>query len=52
MVGSHDAGVTFGKGNTQTQNLDIYEQAEAGVVQWYNISFPNGVAELGAGIIA
>ncbi len=33
MVGSHDAGVTFGKGNTQTQNLDIYEQAEAGVVQ-------------------
>src|SRR5258708_16841961 len=29
MAGSHDAGVTFGKDNTQTQDLDILGQATA-----------------------
>lgn len=31
MAGSHDAGITFGNGNTQTQDLDVYDQASAGV---------------------
>jgi hypothetical protein len=31
MAGSHDAGVTEGGGNVQTQNMDIYLQACAGV---------------------
>jgi hypothetical protein len=31
MSGSHDAGVTEGGGNVQTQNMDIYLQAYAGV---------------------
>ncbi|HKA41299.1 MAG TPA: hypothetical protein VKF40_04835 [Burkholderiales bacterium] len=31
MAGSHDAGVTEGGGNVQTQNMDIYLQANAGV---------------------
>ena len=31
MAGSHDAGVTEGGGNVQTQNMDIYLQAYAGV---------------------
>ncbi len=31
MAGSHDAGVTEGGSSTQTQNLDIYGQAVAGV---------------------
>lgn len=31
MAGSHDAGITFGGSNTQTQDLDIYGQATAGV---------------------
>lgn len=31
MTGSHDAGVTGGEANTQTQDLDILGQAEAGV---------------------
>jgi len=31
MAGSHDAGVTFGSDNTQTQDLDILGQATAGV---------------------
>jgi len=31
MAGSHDAGVTGGGGNVQTQNMDIYLQAYAGV---------------------
>ena len=31
MAGSHDAGVTLGKDNTQTQDLDIHGQATAGV---------------------
>jgi len=31
MAGSHDAGITEGAGNVQTQNLDVYLQATAGV---------------------
>ena len=31
MAGSHDAGVTEGGGNVQTQNMDIFLQAYAGV---------------------
>ena len=31
MAGSHDAGITGGGGNSRTQNLDIYQQAKAGV---------------------
>ncbi len=31
MAGSHDAGITGGAGYAQTQNLDIRQQAEAGV---------------------
>lgn len=31
FVGSHDAGVTGGEGNTKTQDLDIHLQAESGV---------------------
>lgn len=31
MAGSHDAGITEGGGNVQTQNMDIYLQAYAGV---------------------
>jgi hypothetical protein len=31
FVGSHDAGVTGGEANTQTQDRDIYGQAESGV---------------------
>lgn len=31
LVGSHDAGVTNGGGNTQTQDLDIHGQATSGV---------------------
>lgn len=31
MAGSHDAGITQGKGNAQTQDLNIYRQARAGV---------------------
>ena len=46
MVGSHDAGVTFGKGNTQTQDLDIYEQAEAGV-RFFDIRITAAVVKKG-----
>lgn len=31
VAGSHDAGITAGKGNAQTQNLDVGGQARAGV---------------------
>ena len=31
MAGSHDAGITGGGSNVQTQDRDIYEQAKAGV---------------------
>ena len=31
MAGSHDAGITEGGGNVQTQNMDIFLQAYAGV---------------------
>jgi hypothetical protein len=31
MAGSHDAAITQGSGNAQTQDLDIYRQAGAGV---------------------
>ncbi|GLR71963.1 hypothetical protein [Agaribacter marinus] len=31
VAGSHDAAITSGASNVQTQNLDIYEQAMAGV---------------------
>ena len=31
FAGSHDAGVTFGSSNTQTQDLDVLGQATAGV---------------------
>jgi hypothetical protein len=31
FAGSHDAGITFGSSNVQTQNLDILGQAKAGV---------------------
>ncbi len=31
IVGTHDAGITGGNGNVQTQNLDIAGQADAGV---------------------
>lgn len=31
MAGSHDAGITRGGGNARTQNLNIYQQAKAGV---------------------
>lgn len=31
FAGSHDAGITSGGGNAQTQNLDIFGQAKAGV---------------------
>ncbi len=31
IVGTHDAGITQGAGNVQTQNLSIAEQAQAGV---------------------
>lgn len=31
MAGSHDAGVTSGDKNVKTQNLNIFQQAEAGV---------------------
>lgn len=31
FAGSHDAGITEGKGHAQTQNLNIFEQAKAGV---------------------
>lgn len=31
FAGSHDAGITSGAANVQTQNLDILEQAQAGV---------------------
>ena len=31
VAGSHDAGITSGAANVQTQHLDIYEQARAGV---------------------
>lgn len=46
MVGSHDAGVTFGKGNTQTQDLDIYEQAQAGV-RFFDIRITGAVVKKG-----
>lgn len=31
VAGSHDAGITSGGANEQTQNLDIFDQARAGV---------------------
>src|SRR5512147_1770779 len=31
VAGSHDAGITSGGGNVQTQSLDIGDQAKAGV---------------------
>ncbi len=31
MIGTHDAAITQGHGNVQTQNLDIGDQADAGV---------------------
>ncbi|RZF28470.1 hypothetical protein EVC45_18065 [Paraburkholderia sp. UYCP14C] len=31
FAGSHDAGITSGNANVQTQNLDIFAQAQAGV---------------------
>ena len=31
VAGSHDAGITSGDPNVQTQNLDIFKQAQAGV---------------------
>jgi hypothetical protein len=31
FAGSHDAGITSGSGNAQTQSLDIFQQAQAGI---------------------
>ena len=46
MVGSHDAGIISGKGNTQTQDLDIYEQAQAGV-RFFDIRITGAVVKKG-----
>jgi hypothetical protein len=47
MAGSHDAGVTLGKSNTQTQDLDIHEQAVAGV-RLFDLRVTGAVVKKGA----
>ena len=50
MAGSHDAGITAGESNAQTQVLDIGEQARAGV-RFFDIrvaAFSTGAASYGA----
>ncbi len=46
IVGSHDAGVTGGDANTQTQDLDIFGQAEAGV-RFFDIRITGAVVKQG-----
>ncbi|MBL8308573.1 MAG: hypothetical protein JNM33_17900 [Rubrivivax sp.] len=46
IVGSHDAGVTGGDPNTQTQSLDIFGQAEAGV-RFFDIRITGAVVKKG-----
>ncbi|WP_139351409.1 hypothetical protein [Rhodanobacter sp. B05] len=50
VAGSHDAGITTGGGNAQTQVLDIYGQADAGV-RFFDIrvaAFATGNTSYGA----
>lgn len=47
MAGSHDAGVTAGGANTQTQDLDIYDQASAGV-RVFDLRITGAVVKKGA----
>jgi hypothetical protein len=46
MTGSHDAAVTFGGANTQTQDLDIYDQATAGA-RLFDIRITGAVVKKG-----
>lgn len=46
MAGSHDAGVTMGGSNTQTQDLDIYDQAIAGA-RLFDIRITGAVVKKG-----
>lgn len=48
MAGSHDAGVTSGSSNTQTQDLDVYGQATAGV-RVFDIRITGAVVKKGNG---
>lgn len=47
IAGSHDAAVTFGSANTQTQDLDIYDQATAGA-RLFDIRITGAVVKKGA----
>ncbi|HTE40376.1 MAG TPA: hypothetical protein VK629_06095 [Steroidobacteraceae bacterium] len=47
MAGSHDAGITAGGGNVKTQDLDIYDQAKAGV-RVFDIRITGAIVKQGA----
>jgi hypothetical protein len=47
MAGSHDAGITSGGGNVKTQDLDIYDQAKAGV-RVFDVRITGAVVKQGA----
>ncbi|MGI4878231.1 MAG: hypothetical protein ACRYG4_12185, partial [Janthinobacterium lividum] len=48
MAGSHDAAITQGSGNAQTQDLDIFDQASAGV-RIFDIRITGAIVKSGSG---